>query len=158
MFANIVKKYGVVPKVVMDETEQSSNTREGNFVISNIMRKFADKTSKLYKDGKIEEIKKEKKEILEKLLNFLCMLYGKPVEKFDFEYIDSNKKYHLEKDLTPLSFWDKYLEGVIDEFVSVINAPTFIKSFYNLFTIKYVGNVIGWKKITYINLPINEFK
>ena len=104
MFANIVKKYGVVPKVVMDETEQSSNTREGNFVISNIMRKFADKTSKLYKDGKIEEIKKEKKEILEKLLNFLCMLYGKPVEKFDFEYIDSNKKYHLEKDLTPLPF------------------------------------------------------
>ena len=63
MFANIVKKYGVVPKVVMDETEQSSNTKEGNFVISNTMRKFAAKASKLYKDGKIEEIKKEKKEI-----------------------------------------------------------------------------------------------
>ena len=91
MFANIVKKYGVVPKVVMDETEQSSNTREGNYVICNTLRKFAAKASKLYKEGKKEEILNEKKEILTKLFKFLCMCYGKPVEKFDFEYIDSSK-------------------------------------------------------------------
>ena len=34
MFANIVRKYGVIPKVAMDETEQSSATKESNFVIS----------------------------------------------------------------------------------------------------------------------------
>jgi bleomycin hydrolase len=86
------------------------------------------------------------------------MCYGKPVEKFDYEYIDSSKKYHLEKDLTPLSFYNKYLEGVIDEYVSVVNAPTQTKPFYNLFTVKYIGNVVGGKKITYLNLPMNEFK
>ena len=158
MFANIVKKYGVVPKVVMDETEQSSATREGNFVISNTLRKFAAKASKLYREGKKDDIQNEKKIILTKLFNFLCMCYGKPVEKFNFEYTDSSRKYHFEKDLTPLSFYNKYLEGVIDQYVSVVNAPTPSKPFYSLFTVKYVGNVVGGKKITYINLPMNELK
>ena len=158
MFANIVKKYGVVPKCVMDETEQSSNTRESNFVISNTLRKFGARASKLYREGKKDEILKEKKDILAKLFKFLCLCFGKPVEKFDFEYVDSSKKYHLEKDLTPLTFTQKYLEGVIDEYVSVVNAPTPSKPFYSLYTVKYVGNVVGGKKITYINLPMNEFK
>lgn len=158
MFANIIKKYGVVPKVVMDETEQSANTRESNFVICNTLRKFGARASKLIREGKKDEILKEKKELLSKLFNFLCMCYGKPVEKFNFEYIDSSKNYHLEKDLTPLSFAQKYLEGVIDEYVSVVNAPTPTKPFYNLFTVKYIGNVVGGKKITYLNLPMNELK
>ena len=68
MFANIVKKYGVVPKVVMDETEQSANTREGNFVINNTLRKFAAKASKLYREGKKEEIQNEKKNYFIKII------------------------------------------------------------------------------------------
>ena len=51
MFANIIKKYGVVPKVVMDETEQSANTRESNFVICNTLRKFGARASKLIREG-----------------------------------------------------------------------------------------------------------
>ena len=158
MFSNIVRKYGVIPKVAMDETEQSSGTKESNFVINTTMRKFAALASKLYKENKIEEIKKEKKTLMEKLFNFLCMCYGKPPEKFDFEYKDSAKVYHCEKDLTPISFYKKYLDGVIDEYISIVNAPTESKPFYSKYTIKYVNNVIGGNKITYLNLPINEFK
>ena len=158
MFCNIVRKYGVVPKVAMEETEQSSSTRESNFVINMTLRKFAAFASKLIKEGKIEEIKNKKKIILQKLFDFLCMCYGKPPLKFDFEYKDSNKVYHYEKNLTPNYFYEKYLGGVIDEYVSVVNAPTPSKNFYKLFTIKYVNNVIGGNKITYLNLPINEMK
>ena len=158
MFANIVRKYGVIPKVAMDETEQSSATKESNFVISTSLRKFAALASKLYKEKKIEEIRKEKKILMEKLFNFLCMCYGKPPEKFDFEYKDNSKVYHYEKDLTPISFYKQYLDGVMDEYISVVNAPTKSKPFYNIYTIKYVNNVIGGNKITYLNLPINELK
>ena len=75
MFANIVKKYGVVPKVVMDETEQSANTREGNYVICNTLRKFAAKASKLYREGKKEEILNEKKQFCQNYLIFyVCVM------------------------------------------------------------------------------------
>ena len=68
MFSNIVRKYGVIPKVAMDETEQSSGTKESNFVINTTMRKFAALASKLYKENKIEEIKKEKKKFNGKII------------------------------------------------------------------------------------------
>lgn len=159
MFANIVKKYGVVPKIVMDETYQSSNTRESNFIISTTLRKFAAFAYKKIRENKLEEIKKQKEIILQKLYNVLCMCYGKPVEKFDFEYCEKNNKYHLEKDFTPKSFYEKYLgDDLINEYISIVNAPTNSKPFYNLYTIKYVGNVIGGEKIRYVNLPINEVK
>ena len=158
MFANIVRKYGVIPKCAMEETEQSSATRESNFVISTSIRKFAALVSKLYRENKKEKIREEKNILMQKLFNFLCMCYGKPPEKFDFEYKDSTKTYHYEKNLTPMSFYKTYLEGVIDQYVSVVNAPTPSKPFYNLYTIKYVNNTIGGKKITYLNLPMNEFK
>ena len=158
MFANIVRKYGVIPKCAMDETELSSATRETNFVISNSLRKFAALASKLNKEGKNDQIREEKKILMEKLFNFMCMSYGCPPKKFDFEYKNSNKEYHYEKDLTSISFYKTYLDGILDQYVSIVNAPTPSKPFYNLYTIKYVNNVIGGNKITYLNLPMNELK
>ena len=49
---NILKKFGVIPKVAMDETEQSSAKKEMNFVISTLLRKFAVLERKLYKKKK----------------------------------------------------------------------------------------------------------
>ena len=57
-----------------------------------------------------------------------------------------------------MGFYKTYLDGVIDNYISVVNAPTPSKPFYNLYTIKYINNVIGGNKITYLNLPINEMK
>ena len=34
---------------------------------------------------------------MEKLFNFMCMCFGKPPEKFDFEYKDSNKESIMKK-------------------------------------------------------------
>ena len=93
MFVNIVKKYGVVPKDVYDETYQSNNTRQMNYVIATSIRKFASKASVLAKEGKIKEIRDEKNSLLAKLYNFLCMGFGEPVEEFDFEYVDKDGKY-----------------------------------------------------------------
>ena len=158
MLVNIIKKYGLVPKHAMDETFQSSNTRETNYVIANTIRKFAAVSSKLVKAGKMDEIRKLKDETLSKLYAVLCMAYGKPVEVFDFEYVDKDDKYHLDQGLTPLSFYEKYVGTSLDDYVSIINSPTKDKPFYNLFTVNYVGNVVDGRKITYINLPIEEMK
>ena len=158
MFVNIVKKYGIVPKSAFDETYQSSNTRQMNYVIATKIRQFASIASKLAKDNKKEEIKEIKEKVLEELYIFLCMNFGVPVEEFDFEYVDSMGNYHLEENYTPLSFFEKFVGNSLDEYVSIINAPTEDKPFNKTFTVKYVGNVIDGKEIEYLNLEINEFK
>lgn len=59
MFVNIVNKYGVVPKLAMPETYQSSHTTEVNRLINRKLRQFAGYV--LEKRENIEALKKETK-------------------------------------------------------------------------------------------------
>jgi bleomycin hydrolase len=42
--------------------------------------------------------------------------------------------------------------------VSVINAPTDDKPFGRTYTVKYLGNVVEGRKVTYLNLPTEELE
>lgn len=158
MFKSLIKKYGVVPKNVMDETYGSSNTRESDMLINNMIRKFAAIANKLARDNKYDEIRTLKDKYLEDLYRLLVISFGEPVEKFDFEYVDTDGKYHLAKNLTPLKFYEKFVGVNIDDYVSLINSPTADKPFYETFTVDYVGNVIGGDDIFYLNIPMDELK
>lgn len=158
MFADIVRKYGLVPKNVMPETFQSSNTQTLNKLINVELRKFAQEAKKIYLAKGIDEVRKYKEVLLQKFVNLMYSSYGFPPEKFDFEYVDSEGKYHLEAGFTPLSFFEKYIGQELDDYVSIINAPTPSKPFMKSYTIDYLGNVVGGKNITHLNLPMARMK
>lgn len=158
MFVNIVKKYGICPKNVLPETFASSNTGAMNQLINVQIRKFAVNAQKYYKEVGIEEVRKYKNEVLEKMYNFLCDCYGNPVKEFDFEYVDKDGKYHLDRGFTPNTFFDKYVGAEIDDYISLIDSPTADKPYYKTYTIAYLGNVVGGKEITHLNLPIERLK
>jgi len=159
MYVNLVKKYGVCPKADMVETFQSSNTAESNSLLNSSLKKFAFEAQKLYKGGKSHsDIEKLKGEYLEKIYILLTDCYGVPPKSFDFEYKDSRGIYHIERMLNPKSFFDKYIGSAIDEYVSVINAPTKDKPYDKTYTIEYLGNVVGGKRVTHLNLRLARFK
>lgn len=54
--------------------------------------------------------------------NVIAGVYGIPKEKFNFEYTDKDGKYHIDKDITPKEFYDKYIGiDLEDEYVEVIS-------------------------------------
>ncbi len=159
MFANIVRKYGVVPKDVYDETFQSSNTGAMNHTLNRNLKICAAKLRKMAACGKSEaEIQAEKAAMLDKIYGFLCACYTEPPKAFDFSYVDKDKQYHLEKGFTPQSFCEKYVGSLLDDTVSVINAPTKDKPWHKTFTIKMLGNVIGGNDVKHLNLTMDEMK
>ena len=159
MFANIVRKYGVVPKNVYDETFQSSHSRSMNSTLNTYMKACSVKLRKLAGEGKgREELESVKEEMLEKVYGFLCSCYSEPPVSFDFEYTDKDKQYHVERNLTPESFTAKYVGNYLDEVVSIINAPTADKPYHKTYTIAYLGNVKGGHDVVHLNLPMAEFK
>jgi len=155
MFVNIVKKYGIVPKANMVETCQSSFTMQMNKLINCSLRRFAYEASKLKTE---EEIYQLKDEYVKKFYSLLCSCFGVPPTKFDFEYYDDKHNYHIEKDITPKQFYDEYISSFIDNYVSIIHAPTSDKKYLSTYTVKYLGNVIEGKKVTHLNLPLNRMK
>lgn len=159
MFANIVRKYGIVPKDVFDETHQSSNTRPMNYYVNRFLKARAAELRRMVQAGKPEEeVQAEKEKALEKIYAFLCSCYGVPPKSFDFEYVDKDKQYHIETGYTPETFRDKYVGDLLDKTVSIINAPTADKPYHKTFTIRLLGNVIGGKPVVHLNLTMDEFK
>ena len=157
MFVNLVKKYGVVPKNVMNETYQSSGTRESDILINSLVRQFAAKAKKLHKNGETDKILVLKKETMQLIYNLLVNCFGEPPVNFDFEYTDKEGKYHIEEGYTPKTFFDKYVKN-LDDYISIVNAPTESKPFYKTYTIDYLNNVIEGKRIVHLNLPMERFK
>ena len=158
MFVNLVNKYGLCPKNVYPETYTSSATRETAQLINFNIRKFASLAKAIYEKDGIEKVKKEKEKLLNKFSALLTNAYGLIPEKFDFEYVDKDGNYHLEKGFTPLKFKEKYLGSSLDDYVSLINAPTKSKPYNKTYTIKYLGNVVGGKDVTHLNVSMERMK
>ena len=161
MFANIVRKYGIIPKDVYDETYQSSNTRQLNYVLNRALKVDAAKLRKMIKAGAgHDEIQTFKNTLLCGIYGFLCSCYGEPPKTFNFEWIDKDKKdYHVETDLTPISFAERYgVFELLDETVSIIHAPTEDKPYDKTFTIRYLGNVADGRNVRHLNLSLYDFK
>ena len=159
MFANIVRKYGVVPKDVYDETYQSSNTRNMNAQLNRALKVAAAKLRKMTAEKADEAaIQTEKNKALDAIYGFLCSCYGEPPKAFDFEFVDKDKVYHIEKDLTPLTFAERYVGDLLDQIVSIINAPTADKPYHKTYTIRLLGNVAEGRPVVHLNLTMDEFK
>ena len=158
MFVNLVNKYGLCPKNVFPETNTSSATRETGQVINFNIRKFASMAKELNQNKGLEAVRKAKDELLDKIYVLLSDAYGLIPEKFDFEYTDKDGNYHLEKGFTPLSFKEKYLGNELDNYVSLINAPTKDKPFGKTYTVAYLGNVVGGKDVTHLNVTMDRMK
>lgn len=159
MYVNLVKKYGIVPKSAMVETSSSSETFGSNRLCNSGLREFASKAFKswkLYKDH--DKLMKLKEDFVDKVYNLLTSAFGLPPTTFDFEYIDNEDKYHIEAGLTPKEFFDKYIGDDIDDFVSVIHAPTEDKKYNQTYTIEYVNNVYGGNAVKHLNIPFDRME
>ena len=159
MIVSIFQKYGVVPKTVMPESSNSSNSRDLNNYLNKKLRKDAVALRQLVAEGKTaEDIQTAKEAMLEDIYRFLATSLGTPPETFDFEYRDEDKNYHIDRNLTPQSFYEKYVGVDLEDYVSIINAPTADKPYNQSYTVEMLGNVVGGKEVKYLNVDMQTFK
>jgi bleomycin hydrolase len=159
MFANLVKKYGVVPKSAMPETESSSSTRYMNALITAKLREFAAELRRMHNEGAdTEALQARKVEMMNVVYRMLCIHLGKPPEKFNWQWKDKDKEFHRDGEMTPQEFYDKYVGFDLDSMACLINCPTDDKPYDKLYTLDYLGNVVEGGIIRYLNVPIEELK
>ena len=159
MVVSLFEKYGVVPKSVYPESISSSNSRELNQILNKLLRQDAQILRELALNGTDEAMLQAKKEtLLQEIFNFLAMSLGLPPRKFAFAYRDKDGNYHREADLTPQAFYQKYVDLKLDDYVSIINAPTADKPYGKSYTVEMLGNVVGSKPVRYLNVEMKRLK
>ena len=154
MFANIIRKYGIVPKSVYPETYQSENTTQINVYLNRYLRKI----TMIIRKSNQKEITKIKDEAMEKVYFMLCNAFGVPPTEFSFDFTNKKKKYHYSDVITPKKFFTDYIGINLNNYVSIINSPTEDKPFNKMYEDKYLNNVIEGNKVRYLNLDINRIK
>ena len=159
MVVALFEKYGVVPKTIYPESISSSASREMNQYLNKLLRQDAQILRESISAGADKQQIQAKKEVLlQEIFNYLAMNLGLPPRHFDFAYRDKENNYHVEKQMTPQAFYEKYVGLKLSDYVSVINAPTADKPFGKSYTVEMLGNVVGSRDVRYINLPMARFK
>jgi bleomycin hydrolase len=159
MFVNLVKKYGVVPKEVMPETESSSASGLMNDRITNKLREYAAQLRAAHKAGEsVDALKARKSRMLEEVYRMLCIHLGEPPKEFLWQWRDKDKAFHRDGVLTPHQFYEKHIGHDLDDMVCLIHCPQAAKQYNTLYTINYLGNVVGGEIIRYLNVEVDVMK
>ena len=159
MLVALIQKYGVVPQTVMPETFNSSNSMEINKQLNLKLRKDAVELRELVAANKSDaDIQKAKEKMLNEIYRMLAYTFGEPPANFDFEYRDTDNNYHRIENITPQEFFKKYVSWNLDDYVSIINAPTADKPFNHMYTVEMLGNVLGGRQVRHLNLDMQTFR
>ncbi|MBI45520.1 MAG: aminopeptidase [Candidatus Marinimicrobia bacterium] len=159
MFVNLMEKYGIVPQSVMPERFHTSNSRSMNQLITRQLRKFASILRLENNKGtNLAKLRKMKLDMMEDIYNMLCMFIGKPPESFDWQIRDKKNKFLRFDNISPIDFYKNNVGINLKDKVCLIHCPMDTKNFNELYTIKYLGNVIEGQIIKYLNINIDDMK
>lgn len=152
--SNLISKYGVVPKDNFPESFSSSNTYEINQILSRLLRKFYLELENCECD---EDQLKNK--YLENTYFVIADFYGIPPEKFNFEYTDKNGDYHIDKELTPKEFYDKYIGiDLKSDYVEIVSYQDEEFKYNNIYEIEETSKISGKEDNLFLDIPPEEFR
>ena len=159
MFVNLVKKYGVIPKSTMPETFSSSNSRSMNQVLVAKLREYAQRLREWYQeDTSLDKLRLTKSAMMQEFYRMLAIHLGRPPSRFLWEWRDKEKQFHRHGELTPREFFEEYVAFDLDDMVCLINAPTADKPYGKMYTVQYLGNIVGGHAIRYLNADIGALR
>lgn len=159
MFKALVSKYGVCPKEAMPETACSSNTSDLDAYLTRYLRLCAKQLRDAHEQGKtVEQLRSLKKTYMQNVYSLLVTCLGQPPAKFDVRLRDKDDKLALSGTFTPLEFFKEAVALNLDDYISLISAPTADKPFNRVYTVSRLGNVVEAGGVRYINLTPQELK
>ncbi|MCP9301762.1 MAG: C1 family peptidase [Leuconostoc mesenteroides] len=159
MIVSIIEKYGLVPQSIYPESKASSATAELNNTLNTLLRHDATVLRGLVaQQASKDKISNARNEMLANVYRLLSLTLGEPPVQFDFEYRDELHNFHVERQLTPQDYYKKFVSWDLDEYISVINAPTADKPFDATYNVDMLGNVVGGRDVKHLNVDINKMK
>ncbi len=157
MFIALVRKHGLVPKSAMPETQSSSETHAMNTNLESLLRQGARDLRAMAGEG-AEAQRARKDELLAGLHRLLAIHLGTPPESFLWQWKDKDDAFHRDGWMTPQEFAKKYVVLPVDDFVCLVHDPRESSPTGKVFTVEYLGNVVGAPQVTYLNVDIDLIK
>lgn len=156
--ADIVSKYGLVPKEVMPETYSSEHTSQMSSLIGLKLKEYGlELRESVQKGMDVKKIEARKTEMLETVYRILVLNLGVPPTEFDYVRKDVKGNPVETEHHTPMSFLEKYGDkNLLTNYVMVMNDPS--REYYKCYEIDFDRHRYDGKNWTYVNLPVEDIK
>ncbi len=153
--ACLIKKYGIVPKSVFPESFSFLNPYEINQILSRLLRKFYLDLQEISNDENINL----KNKYMQEVYKIIATMYGIPPETFDFVYTDKSGTYHIDRNITPKQFYNKYVNiDLQKEYIEITSYNDEKIEWNKLYQVKESSKISGEKDNITLNLSPKEFQ
>jgi bleomycin hydrolase len=185
-FADLVAKYGAVPKEAMAETASSEGTAMMNRVLALVLRRQATELREIYqRTGSVARMRQAKENMLAEVYRVLVLNLGEPPTEFTWRYKlkdkgkedqeadekkgeDENGKDKKSKDyqveqkwselrtFTPKSFYEEFVGLDLSQYVNIADDP--IRPKGKPYEIDLTNSVQGGHNSHYANVDIQVLR
>ena len=164
MVANLVAKYGLVPQSQYPDSWSASNSTPMDTLVTTKLREDALELRQLVSSKSSQSsVHDAKEKMMRDIHGILTVMLGPPPapnKEFTWEFTDKDEKFH-SLSTTPVKFAQELStkEGIesnsgsdVKELFSLVNDPR--NEYMELLTVSRLGNVIGMRGITYVNVDM----
>lgn len=157
-FVNLVKKYGLVPKTIMNETHTSESTSMMVRLLKRKLREHGLELRQMAADKKKSKaIQKRKVEMMQEVYRILALNLGVPPTSFQYRYEAPRNELTNYKTYTPQQYAKEVLGDVnLDDYVMLMNDPS--RPYFKHYEISNYRNVEEGTNWHYVNLPNDVIK
>lgn len=141
MFANLVNKYGILPKTAYNNTFATTDTTHLNMVLNHIL-----------KDAVLNNIQAEK--VMISIYDILISYLGTPPSNFTWYFKTNSDEFKKIENLTPHIFYNSYVNFDVNDYISIVNDPR--NELYEYYTSDYFNNMYNTPTLLNLNLPMSE--
>ena len=157
--ADLVEKYGVVPKEAMPETYSSNNTSQIASQMKWQLRDYGMQLRRLAAAGsQKKQLEAEKVKMLGNIYQMLTLAYGVPPTEFRWEFRTASGSLVSDKTYTPKEFykelWGDY--NLNEQTILVMNDPS--REYGKVYRIQYDRHTYDGHDWVYLNLPMEQIK
>jgi bleomycin hydrolase len=153
----LIEKYGVVPKSAMPESEQTSNTKMMDRLVSRKLRKDAAILREMSQNGaSVGELRERKVEMLKEVYRMLVLNFGVPPEEFRWRYEGKDSLVSEVRSYTPQSFFKEVVDIDLGDYVPIYNHT--MHPYGKLYQMRLARNIYDRSDNLFINLDTEQMR
>lgn len=167
MVYNLVEKYGLVPQSLFPDSWNAENSGVLNSILKTKLREYALTLRKLVGQEGVsaQSVSEAKDQMMQSVLGVLTLSLGVPPDprsEFTWTYADKDGKAHEVKTNPKAFAKDIYsadlrvTSSAVAGMTSLVNDPRHEP--LTLMTVSRLGNVVGGRDVTYINVDMPRLK
>ena len=159
MVVNLIEKHGVMPKKCFPETHSSEASLKMNRLLKSKLREYAAEIDRMVNVKECDNATVEKRiseEMMPTIFRMVGICLGVPPESFTWNYYDKSKKCNTVAEVSPLQFYEEHVKPAFDvkKKICLVSDPRPENPYGKLYSVEFLGNVVGGKRTVYNNQPI----